>query len=132
MWLSAADPALEHYRLGLLVCYWSVCDCIAAGSRQSHLLWGRYQYKSQLGAVRHPIAQLCVYRSAWQFLRMPIQTLKMTIARQRFGWRSWLLYDFHENSGWVSRCIARAVRWLQANRKRRLVAVPQSDAALRR
>ena len=132
MWLSAADPALEHYRLGLLVCYWSVCDCIAAGGRQSHLLWGRYQYKTQLGAVRHPMSQLCVNRSVWQFLRMPVQTLKMTFARQRFVWRSWLLYDVHESKDSLSRCIARAVRWVQANRKRRLATLLQSDAALRR
>ena len=132
MWLSAADPALEHYRLGLLVCYWSVCDCIAAGGRQSHLLWGRYQYKTQLGAVRHPMSQLCVNRSVWQFLRMPVQTLKMTFARQRFVWRSWLLYDVHESTDSLSRCIARAVRWVQANRKRRLATLLQSDAALRR
>jgi hypothetical protein len=78
------------------------------------------------------MSQLCVNRSVWQFLRMPMQTLKMTFARQRFVWRSWLLYDVHESTDSMSRCIARAVRWVQANRKRRLATLPQSDAALRR
>ncbi len=113
MLLSAADPALENYRLGLLVCYWSVCDCIARQARQCHLLWGRYQYKSQLQAVPHALTRLILYRSYRAMLSMPAEVFKIVITGRLIGCHRWLLYDVHDKADCCSRLIAAIV-----NRKR--------------
>ncbi len=69
MLLAAADPALASYRLGMLCCFWSVCDCVRDGARECHLLWGRYQYKEQLLGVPVALHRVMVYRS---LLRMAL------------------------------------------------------------
>jgi hypothetical protein len=77
MLLSASDPAMSVYRLGLLTCLWSVGDCIKRGGRQCHMLWGRYQYKQQLLAVPKILYRLTVYPSFTQMLLQPITVLQM-------------------------------------------------------
>ena len=77
MLLSASDPAMSLYRLGLLTCLWSVGDCISRGGRQCHLLWGRYQYKHQLLAVPKALYRLTVYPSFLQMLGQPFTVLRM-------------------------------------------------------
>ncbi len=109
MLLSAADPQLEHYRLGLLICYWSVCDCIARGASQCHLLWGRYQYKSQLLATRYDLVRLTVYRSRWQMMLMPDIVLRMAMRKKWYRMRQWLLHEVQQRSDLSSRLITRLV-----------------------
>ena len=76
MLLSASDPAMSAYRLGLLTCLWSVADCIDRGGQQCHMLWGRYQYKHQLLAVPKVLYHLTVYPSIAQMLRQPLTVLQ--------------------------------------------------------
>ena len=75
MLLSASDPAMSAYRLGLLTCLWSVGDCIHRGGRECHMLWGRYQYKHQLLAVPKVLYRLTVYPSVVQMLGQPLTVL---------------------------------------------------------
>ena len=77
MLLSASDPAMSNYRLGLLACLWSVTDCINRGGRQCHMLWGRYQYKHQLLAEPQSLYRLIVYPSVTQMLIQPLIVLKI-------------------------------------------------------
>ncbi len=91
MLLSAADPALESYRLGMLCCFWSVCDCIRIGARECHLLWGRYQYKTQLLGQPRALYRLAVYRSPLQMALSPASVLSMSCMNARYRLRDWLL-----------------------------------------
>ncbi len=102
MLLSASDPAMSVYRLGLLTCLWSVSDCIQRGGRQCHMLWGRYQYKHQLLAEPKNLYRLIVYPS---FIKMGIQPL--TVLRMFFYGRyvrstQWLqsYLQKEKNQGW--------------------------------
>lgn len=79
MLISASDPAMSTYRLGLLTCLWAVGDCIARGGRSCHLLWGRYQYKHQLRAVPSILSRIIVYPSRVQMLLQPHAVLTMSI-----------------------------------------------------
>lgn len=96
MLLSAADPALESLRLGLLCCFWSVCDCLRAGARQCHLLWGRYQYKSQLLGRLEPLHRVHVYRSRLQMVLSPTAVGRMVLQKLRHGVRNRLLQAVRE------------------------------------
>ena len=125
MLLSAADPSLEHYRLGLLVCYWSVCDCILRGAVQCHLLWGRYQYKSQLLAVPHELFRLTVYRSRMKMLCMPANVLLLASHKVGFGLRRWLLVDVQQRPDFLSRLIAYAVRRVREIKRRKMMMASQ-------
>ena len=77
MLLSASDPAMSIYRLGLLACLWSVTDCINRGGRRCHMLWGRYQYKHQLLAEPQSLYRLIVYPSVTQMLMQPLIVLQI-------------------------------------------------------
>lgn len=90
MLLSASDPAMSAYRLGLLTCLWSVSDCIERGARDCHLLWGRYQYKHQLLAVPQALHRMTVYPSVRQMLLQPLTVLMMMLRGQYVRGRRWL------------------------------------------
>ena len=98
MLLSASDPTLASYRLGILCCFWSVCDCIRAGGRECHLLWGRYQYKTQLLGKPNCLRRLVIYRSIWHRWRSPLTVIGMWFAAYRYGVRDWLLNRFGTQS----------------------------------
>ncbi len=93
MLLAAADPALASFRLGMLCCYWAVCDCLRDGARECHLLWGRYQYKAQLLGVPRPLQRVRVYRSLLQMALSPSTLAAMACLRLRARVRDWLLAD---------------------------------------
>ncbi len=113
MLLSAADPALESYRLGMLCCFWSVCDCVRAGARECHLLWGRYQYKHQLLGVPVPLHRVMIYRS-WLWMALsPSRVLAMAWLRWRSRLRDALLLDpppGAKTAGGSLRLVARLVQ----------------------
>jgi hypothetical protein len=102
MLLSASDPAMSVYRLGLLTCLWSVNDCIHRGGRQCHMLWGRYQYKHQLLAVPKSLYRLVVYPSVAQMLMQPITVLRMFFCGRYIRCMQWLHSHIkrERNPGW--------------------------------
>jgi len=102
MLLSASDPAMSVYRLGLLTCLWSVSDCIQRGGRQCHMLWGRYQYKHQLLAEPKNLYRLIVYPSFRQMGTQPLTVLRMFFYGRYVRSVQWL-QDYlqrEKNSGW--------------------------------
>lgn len=107
MLLSAADPALASYRLGILCCFWSVCDCIQAGGRECHLLWGRYHYKTQLLGEPRSLRRLTIYRSRLRMCLSPMVVIGMSIAGMRYRLRNWLLKHFSGQSFFLSRWFSR-------------------------
>lgn len=114
MLLSAADPALEAYRLGMLCCFWSVCDCIRAEARQCHLLWGKYQYKSQLLGVPHALHRITIYRSRWQMVLSPATVLRMSCEKWRHGCRNRLIGLVRERNDPASRMVVRVLDGLRS------------------
>ena len=113
MLLSAADPEMEPFRLGLLACYWSVCDCIRAQARQCHLLWGRYRYKSQLLAVPHTLFRLNMYRSRKVMLSHFSMVMTMWGQSLRYRFRHWLLNQVHERQDVFSLLVSRGLNRLR-------------------
>jgi len=107
MLLSAADPALASYRLGILCCFWSVCDCIRAGGQECHLLWGRYQYKTQLLGEPRSLLRLTIYRSRLRMALSPLLVISMSMAAIRYRVRNWLLPHLAGQSSALSRCFSR-------------------------
>jgi hypothetical protein len=63
------DPAYQKYSPGILCCYQAICDQIARGAKESHLCWGRYQYKYKLLGVQRDRASLDIYRSRAAYCR---------------------------------------------------------------
>ncbi len=113
MLLCASDPALSAYRLGMLACYWSLCDCIRQSARQCHLLWGRYRYKEQLLAVPVTLHRLRIYRSRWQMLLRPTSVISMTVRGALHQARHWLLNDLPGRQDRMSRSLWRLVGRLE-------------------
>lgn len=67
-YVTAHDPAYDAYRLGTLCCYLTICEAIARGGREFHLLWGRYQYKYMLAGVQRDLDHLDIYRTRADYL----------------------------------------------------------------
>ncbi len=59
----AHDPAYDHYRIGTLCCYLTICECIARGGNEYHFLWGQDEYKKRLLGVQRDLDDLVIYRS---------------------------------------------------------------------
>lgn len=114
MLLSAADPDFESYRLGMLCCFWSVCDCIRAEARQCHLLWGKYQYKSQLLGVPHLLHRITLYRSRLQMAFSPSMVLRMSWQKLRHGFRNRLMSVVRERNDAVSRAVVQGLDGLRS------------------
>lgn len=114
MLLSAADPALESYRLGMLCCFWSVSDCIRLGARECHLLWGRYQYKTQLLGKARSLLRLTIYRSPLQMALSPSTVISMVWMSARFRLRNWLLDRAKERDDGLTRLAGAALQLARA------------------
>ena len=115
MLLSAADPALESYRLGMLCCFWSVCDCIRVGARECHLLWGRYQYKTQLLGQARPLYRLTIYRSPLQMALSPASVMRMSWMSVRHRLRNWIVERTHERNDGLSQLLNGALQFVRAS-----------------
>jgi hypothetical protein len=68
MHVCAHDPVYDDYRLGILYCYLTICECIARGGKECHLLWGRQAYKFSLLGVQRDLDHVLVYRSRVHFV----------------------------------------------------------------
>lgn len=107
MLLSATDPVLASYRLGILCCFWSVCDCIRARGRECHLLWGRYHYKTQLLGEPRSLLRLTIYRSRLRMVLSPLRVISMSTASTHYRLRNWLLPHLAGQLSVVSRWFSR-------------------------
>ena len=108
----AHDAAFNRYRLGHLVAYLSLVDCIRRGGSQVHLLWGRYDFKYALLGETHDLDNLVVYRSQIQFLLH----LRLVCSTMMQGWRRryclWLHQRLHEKRA-LPQTLLQISHWLR-------------------
>lgn len=113
MLISAADPILTSYRCGFLVCYWTISECAQRSFHQCHLLWGRYQYKTQLGAQSHNLMHAIFYRSYLAMALSPINVISMFSKDISIKSRNWLLSHSQHSSNKLIQKIMRSARSLR-------------------
>ena len=92
------DPAYQKYSPGILCCYQAICDQISLGAKESHLCWGRYQYKYRLLGVQRDRASLDIYRSRSAFWRNAGAVLVKTGKTRLQQWKKRLLDMEHEEN----------------------------------
>ncbi|MGZ5800681.1 MAG: GNAT family N-acetyltransferase, partial [Burkholderiaceae bacterium] len=68
MHVSAHDSKYDHYRLGVLFRYITICECIRRGGRECHFLWGRQEFKFSLLGIKRDLHDLVLYRSRMRLL----------------------------------------------------------------
>lgn len=73
--VTAHDPAYDHFGLGMLCSYRTVCECIARSCKEVHLLWGRLAYKTSLGGEPRRFDRINIYRDCAAYLRHLDQAL---------------------------------------------------------
>jgi Acetyltransferase (GNAT) domain len=81
----AHDPAYNDYRLGTLVCYLTICECIRRGGGEYHFLWGEHDYKYRLLGVRRDLDHLTIYRSRARrtlHIGIALRNLRLSMKRQ--------------------------------------------------
>ena len=113
MLISAADPILKSYRCGFLVCYWTISECAQRDFQQCHLLWGRYQYKTQLGAQSHNLMHAFFSRSYLAMALSPIRIISMFSKDISIKIRNWLLSHSQHSSNKLIQKIMRSARSLR-------------------
>jgi hypothetical protein len=113
MLISAADPLLTSYRCGFLVCYWTISECAQRGFQQCHLLWGRYQYKTQLGAQSHNLMHAIFYRSYLAMALSPYKIMSMLSKDISIQFRHWLVSLSQRSSNKLIQQIMRSARSLR-------------------
>ncbi|PIL40179.1 GNAT family N-acetyltransferase [Massilia psychrophila] len=92
------DPAYQKYSLGILCCYQAICDQISLGAKESHLCWGRYQYKYKLMGVQRDRASLDIYRSRSAYWQNAGTVLIKTVKTCLQEWKKRLLNMEHEEN----------------------------------
>jgi hypothetical protein len=87
--VNAHDPEYDDYRLGMLCCFMTICECIRRGAKRFDFMWGQYEYKTALLGVRHELEDLILYRSrphmvlcAGTAIRT-VATVRLRAAKQR-------------------------------------------------
>ena len=78
--VSAHDMAYDAYRLGMICCFMTICECIRRGGKRFDFMWGRYEYKTALLGVYHELQDLYVYRSTLHQLLNADTALKVAFA----------------------------------------------------
>lgn len=86
----AHDSAYSDYGLGMVCCYLTVCECIANGAGEYHLLWGQDEYKTRLRAIRRDLDHLDIYRSRVHMLLNGDKALGNAFGALRRQARLWL------------------------------------------
>lgn len=112
-YVTAHDPAYDAYRLGTLCCYLTICEAIARGGREFHLLWGRYQYKYLLAGVQRNLDHLDIYRTRLDYIRHGATVLKNAWHARLRQAKFWLLDPKHQDHPAVRTTLA----WLRHVRR---------------
>ena len=72
MHVIAHDAAYDDFRLGYLCAASTIQAAISQRLLRIHFLWGRYDYKTQLGAIRQPLYKICLIKNWFSCLRHPV------------------------------------------------------------
>lgn len=115
------DPAYQKYSLGILCTYLTVCDQILHGGAESHLCWGRYQYKYKLAGVQRDRASLDIYRSPTAYCQhigaILVKKVKTCIKNGKKR-----LLDMEREEGTIARAGAILVGFLRKIKRSRMTA----------
>lgn len=117
----AYDSAYQKYSPGILCTYLTVCAQILQGGTESHLCWGRYQYKYKLAGIQRDRASLDIYRSRAAWWRHADDILVKKIASTLKDGKNWLLDREHEE-GKIARVAAVLVGILRKIKRARSAA----------
>jgi hypothetical protein len=117
----AYDPQYHKYSPGILCCYQAICDQILRGGSESHLCWGRYQYKYKLMGVLRERASLDIYRSRGAYCRHAGEVLVKSVKTYLQEWKKRLL-DMEHEEGAEDRLGPKLVRTLRRIKRFRWAA----------
>ncbi len=113
-------PAFDKYRLGLVCCYLTICECIGQGTSGSfNFGWGEYAYKYRLGGTRRQLSRLVIHRSFFQMLSSGRFALHIALHGHAYRVKQWILKTAKQDAHVLSRPVRRvlhALRWLKAER----------------
>lgn len=115
------DPAYQKYSPGILCTYLTVCAQILHGGKESHLCWGRYQYKYKLAGIQRDRASLDIYRSRAAWWRHAGEILIKKIRTMLKNGKNWLLDQEHEE-GKTAQAVSRLVGILRKIKRARSAA----------
>jgi len=116
-WVRTHDPDFDDYRLGLLVGYLMICECIARGGEAFHFMWGREPHKALLLGVERTFDRVHLYRSRLHMLTHGAAAMRIWWVGRRRGLRLWL-QRAKERRDLVSRAVAGAAGFLRRLRRR--------------
>lgn len=105
----AHDSQYDEYWLGFLCCYWTIRECIARGAKEFHFLWGRYEYKFTLGAVRRDLDNVTLYRSWPQVLLNADIACKEALVGYLRKLKVWVKYE----DTYLSQRARKLVAWVR-------------------
>jgi CelD/BcsL family acetyltransferase involved in cellulose biosynthesis len=112
--VSAHDMAYDAYRLGMICCFMTICECIRRGGKRFDFMWGRYEYKTALLGVHHELQDLYVYRSTLHQLLNGDTALKVAFAGRLLKTKQHLLAaakpDDKSPIGTLGKCVNMARR----------------------
>jgi hypothetical protein len=94
----AHDPAYNDYRIGTICCYLTICECIANGAGEYHMLWGQDEYKTRMRAVRRDLDHLDIYRSRLHMLLNGDKALANACGARARQARLWLREARRQNN----------------------------------
>lgn len=89
--VTAHDPEYDQFGLGMLCSHRIVCECIARGATEVHLLWGRLPYKTDLGGIPTRFDRVTVYRNHAAWLRCIDKAMLAAITGTAQELRLWLM-----------------------------------------
>lgn len=123
MHVIAHDLQYNDYSLGILCYFKTICEGIARGGKQFHLLQGRYGYKYRLLAQRRDLVHLDIYRNRTCLVLCCRSALQKELQGRIHLVKQWLLHDVERQEGRVCRLLARTVNALRKARRTRGVPV---------
>lgn len=100
--LISHDSPYDEYRLGFLIYFMTLCECIRRGGRHLYFGWGPYDYayKQWLGGVRQPRALLTLYRSRLYLLLSIRTVLSQWLRCWYYTKRKMLAAAYHDGKLW--------------------------------
>ncbi|OGB24454.1 MAG: hypothetical protein A3I66_10610 [Burkholderiales bacterium RIFCSPLOWO2_02_FULL_57_36] len=117
MHVIAHDVKFNDYSLGILCYYHTICESIARGAKNFHLLQGRYGYKYRLLAQRQDLIHLDIYRSRWHALAHARRIFGMEVRGRIRLMKQWLLHDVERAEGRAYRLLGKAVNSLRSMKR---------------
>jgi hypothetical protein len=118
VFVIAHDAEFDHFRLGTLCYYFTICESILLGAKHFHMGRGWYEYKRRLLGVRQEFDRLLIYRSYRHMALHCDSVVKTACIGYVRRLKLWLLHPQHQNS-FISRFtvnLLHALRNLKANK----------------